>query len=453
MNKIMMYFLGVVVAIPLILVTFFYVLSSPAKETLTEAERVGPHPVLPKPQTRFLPIIKVAKAIGWSKDETPVPASGLKVNAFARGLVHPRWVYILPNGDVLVAESNTPKNSRNDQPLSLYAEIEKIVEGHLRREAGADTPSPNKIILLRDTTGNGIADQQSVFLNHLNSPFGMALVGHYFYVADADAIVRYPYKTGETSIKAAGKKIVDLMGTTTLNHHWTKSLLASPGGRYLYVGVGSNSNIGENGMQQEEGRAAIWRVDRKTGKHLIYASGLRNPVGLAWNPVTGALWTVVNERDRLGNDLVPDYLTSVKQGEFYGWPYSYYGQHADARVKPQRPDLVAKAISPDYSLGSHMAPLGLTFYTGTHLPKKYFNGAFIGEHGSWNRNPTVGYKVVFVKFVNGKPVGLPQDILTGFLTANGDAHGRPVGVTVDKSGALLVADDVGDVIWRVSAAR
>lgn len=451
MKKFFLALLALIVLVFIVGAIYLYSWSQPRKETLTEAQRVGPHPVLPKPQTSLLPIIKVAKAIGWSHGATPTAAPGLNVNAFARNLNHPRWVYTLPNGDVLVAESNGPIKNASKQHLSLYRKIENRVEKHLRREAGAAVKSPNKIILLRDTTGNGIADKRTVFLSHLNSPFGMALVGHYLYVADADALLRFPYKTGETQITAPPTVITDLVGPVTLNHHWTKSLLASKDGKYLYVGVGSNSNIGENGMAEEHERAAIWQINRITGQHTIYASGLRNPVGLDWNPVTGALWTVVNERDQLGNDLVPDYLTSVKQGGFYGWPYSYYGQHLDPRVHPQRPDLVATAISPDYALGSHMAPLGLVFYTDHLLPHKYFNGAFIGEHGSWNRNPFVGYKVVFVKFVNGKPVGIPQDILTGFLTKNGEAHGRPVGVTLARDGALLVADDVGDVIWRVSA--
>jgi glucose/arabinose dehydrogenase len=431
----------------------FYISEAPKKDNLTEAEKVGPSPTLPKPEHNFLPTVKIAKAIGWPKGVTPVAAAGLKVNAFASGLDHPRWIYTLPNGDVLVAESNAPRNGRSTKRLSVEAKVKNYVAKQLKQRAGAGASSANKIILLRDTTGNGVANVRTVFLNHLHSPFGMTLVGHYFYVANADAIVRYPYKTGQTVIKAAGVKITDLMGTTTLNHHWTKSLLASRDGKYIYVGVGSNSNIGESGFDQEVGRAAIWQINRRTGRHTIFASGLRNPVGLAWNPQTKALWTVVNERDELGNNLVPDYITSVQAGAFYGWPYSYYGQHVDVRVQPQRPDLVAKAISPDYALGSHVAALGLTFYTDHLLPKQYHNGAFIGEHGSWNRNPVTGYKVVFLKFVNGKPVGLPHDILTGFLSPNGDAYGRPVGVTTDKHGALLVADDVGNKIWRITPQK
>ncbi len=430
-----------------------YISESPQQDTLTEAQKVGPTPTLPKPEHHLIPTVKIAKAIGWPNGMTPIAAAGLKVNAFAKGLKHPRWIYRLPNGDVLVAESNAPARSRSNKNLSLESKVKRFVAKILKRQAGAGVASPNTITLLRDTTGRGVADKRTVFLEHLNSPFGMALVGHYFYVANADAIIRYPYTTGETSIKAPGVKVVDLMGKTTLNHHWTKSLVPSHDGAYLYVGIGSNSNIGENGLDEEVGRAAIWKINRLTGQHHIFASGLRNPVGLAWNPQTHALWAVVNERDDLGNDLVPDYLTSVKEGAFYGWPYSYYGQHIDLRVQPQKPALVATALSPDYALGSHVASLGLTFYTDHLLPKKYFEGAFIGEHGSWNRNPATGYKVVFIKFVNGKPVGLPQNILTGFLSPQGDAYGRPVGVTTDKKGALLVADDVGNIIWRVSPLK
>ena len=431
---------------------YIYLSELPQKEILSEAAEVGPSPTLPKPKDKLIPTVKIAKAIGWPKGVKPVVAAGLKVNAYASGLDHPRWIYTLPNGDVLVAESNAPpRNSYAKPMLGIKAKAKDYVAGMLKKRAGASVPSPNRIILLRDTNGDGVVDQRTIFLDGLNSPFGMVLLGNNFYVANTDSIVRFPYKTGETSIKAAGIKLVNLTGKTALNHHWTKSLIASHNGAFLYVGVGSNSNIGEHGLDDEEvGRAAVWKINRSTGRHTIFASGLRNPVGLAWNPETGALWAVVNERDELGNDVPPDYLTSVKAGGFYGWPYSYFGQHIDQRVQPQRPDLVAKAIAPDYALGAHVAPLGLTFYTAHLLPKNYFNGAFIGEHGSWNRNPRVGYKVVFVKFIKGKPVGLPQDILTGFLSPKGEAYGRPVGVTVDKQGALLVADDAGNKIWRVT---
>jgi glucose/arabinose dehydrogenase len=356
------------------------------------------------------------------------------VTAFATGLEHPRWVYVLPNGDVLVAETNAPE--RPDEGKGVKGRVMKMMQ----TKAGAAVPSPNRIILLRDVDGDGVAETRSTFLEGLNSPFGMALVGSTLYVANTDAVVRFPYKEGEQKIATQGEKVVDLPAGTR-NHHWTKNLIASPDGAKLYVTVGSNSNVAENGIEVEEGRAAIWEVDTKTGKHRIFASGLRNPNGLAWEPKTGALWTVVNERDELGNDLVPDYLTSVRDGAFYGWPYSYYGPNVDKRVKPQRPDLVAKAIKPDYALGSHVAALGLAVTN---------EGAYIGQHGSWNRKPLSGYNVVFVPFSNGKPSGQPQEVLTGFVNSKGEAYGRPVGVAFDKRGGLLVADDVGNAIWRVA---
>jgi glucose/arabinose dehydrogenase len=317
--------------------------------------------------------------------------------------------------------------------------------------AGAAVPSPNRIILLRDADGDGMAETRTTFLQGLYSPFGMALVGNDFYVANADAIVRFPYTMGETSITAQATKVVELPGAP-LNHHWTKNIIASQDGTKLYATVGSNSNIAENGLEVEEGRAAIWEIDRATGRHRIFASGLRNPNGLAWEPETGALWTAVNERDELGDNLVPDYITSVRDGGFYGWPYSYFGQHVDERVKPPRPDLVAQAIAPDYAVGAHTASLGLAFYEGDALPARYRGGAFIGQHGSWNRTRLAGYKVIFVPFENGRPTGaLPEDVLTGFLE-DGEARGRPVGVAVDSKGALLVADDVGNAIWRVTGS-
>jgi glucose/arabinose dehydrogenase len=316
--------------------------------------------------------------------------------------------------------------------------------------SGASTGS-NRITLLRSTKGDGKPDVRTVFLDHLYSPFGVALVGNDFYVANTDAILKFPYTPGETSITQPGTVLTPLPGGP-IDHHWTKSLVASEDGSKLYVGVGSNSNITENGIGAEFERAAIWEVDRTTGAHRIFASGLRNPNGLSWEPQSHALWAVVNERDELGPDLVPDYMTSVKDGGFYGWPYSYYGQHIDPRVQPQRPDLVAKAIPPDYALSSHVAPLGLVFDTGSGLPAQYNGGAFVGEHGSWDRDILNGYKVVFVPFSNGHPNGLAQDVVTGFLDSTGHAHGRPVGVALDKSGALLIADDVGDVVWRVTSA-
>jgi glucose/arabinose dehydrogenase len=316
--------------------------------------------------------------------------------------------------------------------------------------AGAAGKGGNRITLLRDTKGDGTFDERTVFLDHLNSPFGVALVGQDFYVANTDAIVRYPYQEGQTSITAPGTKLTDLPGGP-IDHHWTKSLLASPDGSRLYVGVGSNSNITENGIQAEYERAAVWEVDRASGAHRIFASGLRNPTGLAWEPETRKLWAVVNERDEIGPDLVPDYLTSVQDGGFYGWPYSYYGQHLDPRVQPQRPDLVATAIAPDYALSSHVAPLGVVMYAGTGLPASYRGGAFVSEHGSWDRSPLNGYKVVFVPFSGGRPSGPAQDVVTGFLDANNQARGRPVGLAVDRSGGLLIADDLANIVWRVSS--
>ncbi|WP_457097163.1 PQQ-dependent sugar dehydrogenase [Lysobacter sp. P5_B9] len=407
----------------------------------------GPHPMLPAPEPSLIPMVKVAKAIGWPEGMTPTPRAGFAVNAFATGLEHPRWLYVLPNGDVLVAETNRPPTE--DPPTNA---IRGAFMKSAFEKAGAAIPSPNRITLLRDGDGDGVAETRTVFIQNLMSPFGMALVGGDFYVANADAVVRFPYRSGDTRIDAAPVKLADLPGAPR-NHHWTKSLLASRDGTRLYVGVGSNSNVAEHGMAIEAGRAAIQEIDVKTGASRIFASGLRNPVGLAWQPQGGALWTVVNERDELGSDLVPDYLTSVREGAFYGWPYSYYGAHVDVRVQPQDRALVARAIAPDYALGAHVAALGLAFYDGRLLPGRYANGAFIGLHGSWNRDPPSGYKVVFVPFANGQPSGPIEDVLTGFLDAQGQAHGRPVGVAVDRRGAVLVADDVGNVIWRIVPAR
>ena len=364
--------------------------------------------------------------------------------AFAVALDHPRWLYVLPNGDVLVAETNAPPKADD------AAGIRGLIMGWVMKRAGAATASANRITLLRDTDGDGIADVRSVLLEGLNSPFGMALVGGNLYVANSDAVVRFPYSLGDVRIVVPAIKLVDLPAGP-VNHHWTKNLVASADGRFLYVTVGSNSNVGERGMAVEANRAAIWQVDVQTGVHSLFATGLRNPNGMAWEPATGTLWTVVNERDEIGNDLVPDYLTSVRSGGFYGWPYSFYGQHVDIRVNPQRPDLVATALAPDYALGSHTASLGLASSKGTSLPSKFSNGMFIGQHGSWNRRPHSGYKVIFVGFEGGRPSGEPVDVLAGFLSEDRKAYGRPVGVALDKGGALLVADDVGNVIWRVSA--
>jgi glucose/arabinose dehydrogenase len=415
------------------------------QETALVEQTFGPKPTLGAPEKSLIPTVNVAKAIGWPQGAKPTAAQGMAVNAFATGLDHPRTVYVLPNGDVLVAETNAP--SRPDEERGIMGWITKMVQSR----AGAHTTSANRITLLRDANGDGIAETRSVFLEGLNSPFGMALVGNDFYVANSDAILKFPYRTGDTKITASGVKLADLPAGP-LNHHWTKDLVASRDGSKLYATVGSNSNIGENGMEAETNRAAVLEVDRATGKSRLFASGLRNPNGPAWQPQSGALWVVVNERDELGNDLVPDYMTSVKDKAFYGWPYSYYGQNIDVRVQPQRPDLVEKAIAPDYALGAHTASLGLAFNTGKLFPLEMTGGAFIGQHGSWNRKPRAGYKVIFVPFKSGMPSGKPQDVLTGFLNDDGQAQGRPVGVAIDKQGALLVADDVGNAIWRVTPA-
>jgi glucose/arabinose dehydrogenase len=403
--------------------------------------QIGANPVLPPPQQYLIPPIRIAKVVPWGT-ETPTVPNGLQVHAVATGFEHPRSLYVLPNGDVLVVEANGP-----EAPISRPKDI---ITGWVQWFAGAKGTGGNRITLLRDTKGDGTFDQRTVFLDHLNSPFGVALVGQDFYVANTDAIVRYPYQEGQTSITAPGTKLTDLPGGP-IDHHWTKSMVASPDGSKLYVGVGSNSNITENGIQAEYERAAVWEVDRASGAHRIFASGLRNPTGLAWEPETSKLWAVVNERDEIGPDLVPDYLTSVQDGGFYGWPYSYYGQHLDPRVRPQRPDLVATAIAPDYALSSHVAPLGVVMYAGADLPANYRGGAFVSEHGSWDRSPLNGYKVVFVPFSGGRPSGQAQDVVTGFLDANNRARGRPVGMTVDRSGALLIADDLANIVWRVSS--
>ena len=408
---------------------------------------VGAKPTLAPPAQSLIPTVHIAPAQGWPAGRMPLPMAGLQVTALARGLDHPRWLYVLPNGDVLVAESNKPEPT--EKPKGVVSRIKAWVMGRVMRQAGAGVASANRITLLRDVDGDGVAETRSIFLQGLNSPFGMALVGQDFYVANTDAVLRFGYTRGQISLNGPGTKVLDLPAGP-INHHWTKNLIASPDGQRLYVTVGSNSNVGENSLAAEEGRAAIWSLDLPTGAHRVYATGLRNPNGLGWEPVTQKLWTVVNERDELGNDLVPDYLTSVVDGAFYGWPFSYFGAHLDPRVKPQRPDLVAKALVPDYALGSHVAPLGLAFSKGANLPESLAHGAFIGEHGSWNRRPRSGYKVVFVPFKNGRPDGLPVDVLTGFLSPDGQAYGRPVGVALDARGALLVADDVGNAIWRVS---
>ncbi|MCK9797528.1 sorbosone dehydrogenase family protein [Pseudomonas sp. MAFF 302030] len=413
---------------------------------LQVSDGTGPTPTLPEPNKTLIPTLNIAPAIGWPQGAKPIAAPGTQVAAFAEGLDHPRWLYVLPNGDVLVAETNAPPKPDDSKGIRGW------VMGKVMGRAGAAVPSANRITLLRDQDHDGVAETRTVLIDQLNSPFGMTLVGNDLYVADTDRLLRFPYRTGDTQISVAPTKVVDLP-SGTLNHHWTKNVIASKDGSKLYVTVGSNSNVGENGLDQEQGRAAIWEVDRASGRQRIFASGLRNPNGLAWEPDSGQLWTAVNERDEIGSDLVPDYITSVQDGAFYGWPFSYYGQHVDVRVTPQNPQQVAKAIAPDYAVGPHTASLGLAFAEGSQLPAPFTQGAFIGQHGSWNRQPHSGYKVILVPFANGKPQGAPIDLLTGFLNADEKAMGRPVGVAVDKQGALLVADDVGNTIWRVSASK
>src|SRR3954452_7784835 len=388
-----------------------------AQDTVTAEQSYGASPTLPAPQSSILPTVNIAPARGWPSGAKPVAANGMAVTAFATGLDHPRTVYVLPNGDVLVAESNAPP--KPDDAKGIKGFIMKQVQ----KWAGAGVPSANRITLLRDADGDGTAEVRSVFLENLNSPFGMVLVGEDFYVANSDAIMKFPYQQGDTKITAPGTKLADLPAGT-INHHWTKDLTASPDGSKLYATVGSHSNAAENGIAAGENRAAVLEVDRASGKWRVFASGLRNPNGPSFQPQSGTLWVTVNERDELGNDLVPDYMTSVQESGFYGWPYSYYGQHVDSRVQPQRPDLVAKAIAPDYALGAHTASLGLTFNTGNLFPQDMAGGAFVGQHGSWNRNPRAGYKVIFVPFANGKPSGKPRDVLTGFLSDSGEAQGR-----------------------------
>lgn len=410
--------------------------------TIDPKTQIGPNPQLPDPREFLVPPMNVPKGAPWAQGQTPKAAPGLIIKAFASGLANPRNVYVLPNGDVLVVESDGPK-----APVNRPKEF---VMNWVEKKAHSANKAQNRILLLRDTNGDGVPEVKSVFLENLTSPFGVVLVGNDLYVANADGIVRYPYQTGDTKITAPGVKLTDLPGGP-INHHWTKSLTASPDGTKLYAGVGSNSNITENGIGAELERAAIWEIDRMTGAHRLYATGLRNPNGLSFEPESKQLWAVVNERDELGPDLVPDYMTSVKDGAFYGWPYSYYGQHVDPRVKPQRPDLVAKAIPPDYALSSHVAPLGMAFYQGIDLPPQYRGGAFVGEHGSWDRKQLNGYRVVYIPFANGRPSGQAQDVITGFLADDHKTvHGRPVGLAVDAKGALLIADDLGGTVWRVT---
>ena len=435
--------IGVVIVAAIVAGAGTFYLYRSDRAQLPETATVGAAPALPPPNKTLLPTVDIAPAKGWPNGAAPTPASGFKVDALATGLSHPRWLYVLPNGDVLVAESNAPAD-RPEEGKGIKGKIYQLAQ----KRAGAGVPSPDRVLLLRASGQGGV--EKFVFIDHLHSPFGMALVGNDLYVANTDAIMRFDYTPGATRIDGPGVKLADLPGGP-INHHWTKNIISSRDGAKLYATVGSNSNAGENGLDAEKDRAGILEVDRASGQWRVFASGIRNPNGMAWEPQTGALWTVANERDELGSDLVPDYLTSVKDGGFYGWPYSYWGQHVDSRV-PANPDMVAKATAPDYALGNHVAALGLTFYAAELLPEQFRGGAFIGEHGSWNRKPPSGYKVVFVPFTNGRPSGPPIDILTGFLDRNGDALGRPVGVAVDRTGALLVADDVGNTVWRVTPA-
>lgn len=413
---------------------------------LSVNDGTGPSPQLPAPVRTPLPTVNIAPAVGWPEHAKPTAAPGLQVNAFATGLDHPRWLYLLPNGDVLVAETNAPPKPEDAKGLRGWA-MKKVMA-----RAGAGVPSANRITLLRDANHDGSAETQVPFIEGLNSPFGMALIGEDLYVADTDKLLRFHYQSGATHITDKGQVVTALPGGP-LNHHWTKNVIASPDGKHLYVTVGSNSNVAENGMDKEQGRAAIWEVNPANGQHRLFATGLRNPNGLAWEPNSGSLWTAVNERDEIGSDLVPDYITSVKDGGFYGWPYSYYGQHVDSRVQPPAPQKVAQALVPDYAVGPHTASLGLAFAEPGALPAPFQRGAFVGQHGSWNRKPHSGYKVIFVPFDRaGKPAGNPVDLLSGFLDEQGQAKGRPVGVINDGRGAVLVADDVGNVVWRVSKA-
>lgn len=413
-----------------------------SKATLPVSAGIGPDPVLPEPKPALIPTVNAAEAAPWPEGSRPVAMDGAQVVAFARGLDHPRWLHVLPNGDVLVAETNAPERPKAGQGLRGW------MMSRVMKKAGAAVPSADRITLLRDTDGDGQADERHPFLTGLHSPFGMALVNDTLYVANTDAVVGFPYRTGQTRIEASGEKLVDLPAGP-INYHWTRNIVASADGSKVYAAIGSNSNVAERGITAERGRAAIWEIDLETGAHREFASGLRNPVGMTWVPETGELWVAVNERDELGGDLVPDYMTAVREGGFYGWPYSYFGDHVDERVEPQKPELVERAIVPDYALGAHTASLGLHYAGQSSLALG--SGMFVGQHGSWNRDPRSGYKVIFVPFENGRPAGDPVEVLTGFLTQDGEARGRPVGVVVDPDGALLVADDVGNTVWRVTA--
>jgi glucose/arabinose dehydrogenase len=428
-----------------VLVAAFGLAACSRQSRLSIVDGMGPRPVLPPPESPVVPTVEIAAAIGWPAGGRPTPGEGLSVNAFATGLDHPRWLYVLPNGDVLVAETNAPPRPEQGKGVKGW------LFDRYQRKAGGAVPSANRITLLRDADGNGVAERSSVFAGGLNSPFGIVLVGNDLYIADTDALVRMPYTDGQTKSSEAPVTVTELPAGP-FNYHWTRNVAAAPDGSRLYVAIGSNSNAGENGIEQEKDRAAIWEIDSRSGAHRVLASGLRNPVGMAFESETGALWTVVNERDELGNDLVPDYMTAVRDGAFYGWPFSYFGGRPDPRVNAQS-ELPATAVVPDYALGSHTASMGLADATGTTLPARFHHGMFVGQHGSWNRKPRSGYKVIFVPFRRGRPAGLPFDVLSGFVTDDGEARGRPVGVAIDKRGALLVADDVGNTIWRVTGSE
>ena len=406
----------------------------------------GPNPELGEPNPSLLPTVRTARVVGWEEGAAPTAPAGFTVTRYAEDIVHPRWLYVLPNGDVLVAQSST----RPAEEGGIIAWLKNMVQ----RNAGAiEDESPDQITLLRDSDGDGVVDARHVFAESLNQPFGMALVGGHIYVGNTDAVVRFGYTPGAVRVSGAPETVLQLPYNEGSNGHWTRSLAVSPDGTKLYVAVGSVSNIPKpDGFAVEEGRAAVWEFNPDGSQARIFASGLRNPVGMEFEPSSGALWVAVNERDELGDNLAPDYMTSVQDGGFYGWPYTYFGI-VDTRVKPQNAELAARAIMPDYALGSHTASLGLHFYRDDALPEAYRNGVFIGQHGSWNRSEPVGYKVVFVPFANGRPSGEVQDFLTGFLNENGQAQGRPVGVITDRTGAILVADDVGDIIWRVAYAQ
>jgi glucose/arabinose dehydrogenase len=422
------------------------------QDKIQPSQQMGPNPLLPKPAQGLVADVGVPKVVGWKAGETPTVPAGFHIEAMATGLVNPRTILPLANGDVLVVEGQRTGSEPVDRPKDPIRDFIMSIAhggGGSKETSGNNSGPPQRITLLRDANGDGKPELRSVLVDHLNAPFGVAVVGNNLYVANTDSIVRYAFTPGQAQIAERPQKVIDLPGGL-IDHHWTKSLVASPDGSKLYAGVGSNSNVQERGPEAETNRAAIWEIDPNTGAYRVFASGLRNPNGLTFYPGTNVLWTVVNERDELGPNAVPDYMTSVRPGAFYGWPWSYYGQHVDPRPRPQRPDMVAKAIPPDYALSSHVAALGLTFYTGNTFPAGFRGGAFVGEHGSWNRNQYNGYHVVFVRFAQGRPVGLPMEFVGGFLNDKGEARGRPVGVAIDRTGALLVADDAGNTVWRVT---